>query len=83
MDVQLVDIKNTGDLATNEIYFDLYDGEKLVAHVVRPRTYDKDGRWKVTTYNHDRSIVNRKREFFPIGAAKRHMQRLRNTDLSN
>jgi hypothetical protein len=82
MNVQLADIRNTSELASNETYFDLYDGDKLVAHVSRPRVYDKDGRWMLTTYNHDRSIIKTERNFFPIGAAKHHMRRLRNTDLS-
>lgn len=83
MDIQLNEIKTTSALPLNDRFFDCYNGSKLVAHICRPLVLEKDRRYTITLYNHDRSIVEQRKTISPIAAARMHMKRLMCTDLSN
>lgn len=75
--VQIVKGLKTADLPTDASFFDLYDGETLVAHVSRPRTYDPDRRWTVVLYDARRQVVGHRLTYFPMSCARIHMRAMR------
>ncbi len=75
--VQIDTIRNRSQLPTDASFFDLYDGETLVAHIQRPRVYNRDARWRVTLYRADRTALRVTESSFPIAIAKGHARTLR------
>lgn len=75
--VDLSSVTRTSDLPSDATYFDLYDGETLVAHTSRPGIYAKSKAWQLTLYRHDRSIISRGSSYAPLATARAHMRGLR------
>lgn len=73
--IDISTVKRTADLPENDRFFDMHDGETLVAHICFPHRLDPKGTLpRVTFYDERRNIIEHKDTSTPVVAVRMRLR---------